>query len=884
MSELPHKIGPYRVLQRLGVGGMGEVFLAHDERLDRRVAIKRIRPDGKTSPGQRERFRREARVAARLNHPAIVQVYDVLEESEHVEHIVMEYVEGTTLRALAAQGLLDLPRALRIAREIADGLDTAHHEGIVHRDLKAENVLVTRTGHAKISDFGIAKQLLTGGEPELTQGNVVLGTYRTMSPEQARGEAVDHRSDLFSLGVLLYEILTGRSPFEAENPLATLNRILFHAPVPVRTLRPEVPEEISSLVDQLLQKDPFLRPRTAGEVRWHLDALLSPGTAAGESPTLIEPGVLPPTGVRSTPLPQAVSHASPSPAGTSDPRGGSPADSALTTLQPRPRRLVLLAAGLLLLIGLASAGAWLVFRRSAPPLYVAVLEPEARAGSGSSETALLSSGVRVAVLQALVELEGISPLSMDEVDAVTGSPRQVAQALSAGEVITARLDCRPESCRVSLNRLRGADGSVLWAESLEVPTDDFFLLAQAVAGQIRRGYGDLRPRKGSTALAASSRDIQELLALRRGFDAQSIPRDRILADLEKIRRRSPRFLEAYLLEADVLRHRFWVSRRREDLDRASRLLEEARELAPGNPQPLFLWVDVALAGKDLEQAEEALHELHDLVPGDVRVLEREARLLDARGQSQEALVLMRTAARLHPSVRRLSNLAQMEFQQGEIAAARGTLQRLLQRSPGNLEGLSLLAVIELWNGDLNRAAALYRQLVQRSPSIATLSNLGLAYLLLGRYQEATDTFQRACEHEPQNPGCTLNLADARALMGQKAQAEELYRRVVALAESDPAAATPPLLTIKAQALAHLGEGRSAVSAVQEALRLAPDQGPTVYEAALVYVLLGEDHSAHVNAEKALQLGLNPRAFSIPWFAPLHRRPEFRALLTKAPAP
>jgi serine/threonine-protein kinase len=224
MSEIPQKIGPYRVLQRLGAGGMGEVFLAHDERLDRRVAVKRIRPDAKISPDQRERFRREARVAARLNHPAIVQVYDILAEGD-VEHIVMEYVEGASLRDLASQGPLDLDLTLRLAREIADGLDAAHHEGIVHRDLKTENVLVTRTGHAKISDFGIAKRLLAGPpEPELTGADMVVGTYRVMSPEQARGEAVDHRSDLFSFGILLYEILTGRSPFTAENALATLSR------------------------------------------------------------------------------------------------------------------------------------------------------------------------------------------------------------------------------------------------------------------------------------------------------------------------------------------------------------------------------------------------------------------------------------------------------------------------------------------------------------------------------------------------------------------------------------------------------------------------------------------------------------------------------------
>jgi tetratricopeptide (TPR) repeat protein/predicted Ser/Thr protein kinase/TolB-like protein len=873
MSEIPQKIGPYRVVQRLGAGGMGEVFLAHDERLDRRVAIKRIRADTGL-PQERERFRREARVAARLNHPAIVQVYDILQEEE-VEHIVMEYVEGTTLRALAARGPLDLPLALRLAREIADGLDTAHHEGIVHRDLKTENVLVTRTGHAKISDFGIAKQLLAGPETALTQGDAVVGTCRAMSPEQARGEAVDQRSDLFSFGVLFYEILTGRSPFAAENPLATLNRILVHAPEPVQALRPEIPEEISGLVGQLLQKDPFLRPRSAGEVRWQLDALLAPGTAPLEDPTLLEGGVFPPSGRQhSTPLPKLGGTHSPTPA----------PDSALTTVQPRTRRIVLPVLAVLLAAALAAAGAWLLARRPPPPLYVAVLAPEIGTGRGSSEMALLASGVRVAVLQALVELEGISALSMDEVDAAAGSPRHVAQALSAEEVITARLDCRPETCRVSLNRLRGADGSVLWAESLEVPTDDFFLLARAVTGQIHRGYEGMRPRKGSTVLEASSRDIRELLALRRDFDAQSLPQERILANLEEIRRRSPRFLEAYLLEADVLRHSFWMSRRRQDLDRAFRLLEEARILAPRNPQPLFLWFDVALAGKDLERAEQALRDLAELVPGDVRVQEREARLLDARGRSEEALALMRTAARLHPSVRRLSNLAQMEFQQGRITAARGTLQQLLRRSPGNLEGLSLLALLELWNGDLQRAATLYQQLGQRSPGVANLSNLGLAYLLLGRYQEAAGTFRRACEREPQNPGFVLNLADAEALLGHKAEAEELYRRVVTLAAADPAAATPPLLTIKAQAQAHLGAGREAVSAVQEALRLAPDQGPTVYEAALVYVLLGEDHSALANAEKAVQLGLNPRAFSIPWFAPLQRQPEFRALLARAPAP
>ena len=211
------RIGPYQILKRIGVGGMGEVFLAYDSRLDRRVAIKRIRPGPEVTPVSRERFRREARLAARLSHSAIVQVYDILEE-EGSEYIVMEYVEGATLRDQVRRGPMDVRAALELARELAAGLDTAHRQGILHRDLKTENVLIPTSGGAKILDFGIAKRLLDSEEEgSLTAESSILGTCRAMSPEQARGEPLDSSTDLFSLGVLLYETLTGTSPFEAES-------------------------------------------------------------------------------------------------------------------------------------------------------------------------------------------------------------------------------------------------------------------------------------------------------------------------------------------------------------------------------------------------------------------------------------------------------------------------------------------------------------------------------------------------------------------------------------------------------------------------------------------------------------------------------------------
>ncbi|HEY2289629.1 MAG TPA: protein kinase [Thermoanaerobaculia bacterium] len=267
------QIGPYQILKRIGVGGMGEVFLAYDSRLDRRVAIKRIRPGSGVTPVSRERFRREARLAARLSHSAIVQVYDILEE-EGSEYIVMEYVEGTTLRDQVRRGPMEVRAALELARELAAGLDTAHRQGIIHRDLKTENVLISTSGGAKILDFGIAKRLLDSEEEgSLTAESSILGTCRAMSPEQARGEPVDPSTDLFSLGVLLYEALTGISPFEAESSVSTLSRVILYRQAPAHRLNPAIPRQLSELIDRLLEKTAAMRPGSAAEVRRELEEI-----------------------------------------------------------------------------------------------------------------------------------------------------------------------------------------------------------------------------------------------------------------------------------------------------------------------------------------------------------------------------------------------------------------------------------------------------------------------------------------------------------------------------------------------------------------------------------------------------------------------------------
>jgi eukaryotic-like serine/threonine-protein kinase len=259
------KIGPYRLVEPLGSGGMGTVWRAWDERLKRPVALKRVLITT-DNPKVRERFRREAEAGARLNHSAIVHIYDIVETAES-DWIVMELVEGRTLQALLREGPLETQQALRLGREIADGLVEAHAQGFIHRDLKAANVMVTSTGRAKILDFGVVKQI----QPEaldttLSAPGVAIGTSYAMSPEQAMGLSLDARSDLFSLGSLLYEMATGEAPFRAETASATLARVCSFRQRPASSVRPEVPHELSDLIDQLLEKDRVDRPASAVEV------------------------------------------------------------------------------------------------------------------------------------------------------------------------------------------------------------------------------------------------------------------------------------------------------------------------------------------------------------------------------------------------------------------------------------------------------------------------------------------------------------------------------------------------------------------------------------------------------------------------------------------
>jgi serine/threonine protein kinase/Flp pilus assembly protein TadD len=752
------KLGRYEIRSKLGAGGMGEVFLAHDAMLDRKVALKILPPELASNQNRMRRFTQEAKAAAALNHPNIAHIYEI-SEHEGMHFIAMEYVDGSTLREAIHRERIGIPKLLRYLQQVAEGLTKAHAAGIVHRDLKPDNVMITRDGYPKILDFGLAKltepltpkPMTSHAEATtevlsrpLSRPGLVMGTVGYMSPEQVQGHPVDHRSDIFAFGCLLYEAATGQRAFESESTIDTLHKIVHTPARLVRDLNPSAPADLTRIVRRCLAKDPDDRYQSIREAAIELRDVRRDLEGAVEVKT-------------SVPLATVTSTERNAATVDGTPRSTSPSSAEYIFAGIKRHKLATAVVLATIVLGSIAIAAYLYLRSTAVAIDSIAVLPFVNQNRDPN-TEYLSDGLTESITNSLSQLSNlrvipspsIARYKTKEIDAITAG-----NELGVRAILTGRILQRGDSLTVNAALIDVRDNKQLWGEQYNRKVADALAVQQEI-----------------------SREISERLRTRLSGEEQ-----------KQLKKRDTSNPEAY--QAYIRGRYYWNKRTAENVKKA---IEQFQQAADKDPNYALAYV--GLADCYVLLIEYAGASTTDTVPKSIALAERALQLDPSLGEAHASLGWcygaglwqwgkaeseFKRAIELSPNYPTAHQWYSLVLRdQGRLDEAKFEIKRAQELDPLSLIiGQNVAQSYLFFEGNSTRALEEAKRVVDLDPNYPRgLEVLGWIYLKQGRNSEAIAALQKAVAAGGDRR-IFSSLGYVLAISGKKAEALKLLKEVQA---------------------------------------------------------------------------------------------------------
>ena len=812
----------YRIDAMLGQGGMGRVYKAYDNELDRLVALKVLQPELANDPHAMQRFKQELLLASRISHKNILRIHD-FGELDNVKFISMAFVDGPDLRHLLRNGKFSLDRARNIAEQLCEALDAAHSEGIVHRDLKPQNILMGPGDHVYVSDFGLAKSLESSAAG-MTRTGQFLGTPRYMAPEQVETGTVDKRTDLYALGLILFEMVTGEGAFKGDSTLQIMyRRVKEKAPDP-KQINSEIPDYFARIILRCLERDPAHRYQDAREILADLRA-----------------------------------------------SSVTPASKSLSrTLSTAANLWWIAAAAAILLIALFAlpsvrhailpsrsplATASSVPPPGVPPLssgkFIAVLPLQVLGDARQLE--YLAEGIQEALSAKLFQLKDVRIASADAAaKANQHEPLpEIAGLLGANLLVHGMLQTSADKIQIVVNLENGADGKRLWSKEFDGVAADVFNLEDQIYNQLVAAL-DVSPT-GDEMARAAARPTYNLGAYDlylRGRDAlrghQSKDVTSALDYFSQAVTQDPSFALAYSGVADASLQMYGIKKDSFWTDKALAAAEQAKQLNAKLPEVHFALGSAYSATGKYREAVAELKQAVALAPTSDEAYRRLGNAYLQSGNASSAMQAFQKAIQLNPYFWDNQNeIGNAYFQQGDYAKALDAFREVTTLAPDIDAGYENIGNVYLREGQYRDCIPYYQKALQIEPYWTTYSNLGTAYFFLKKYSDSATAYGEAVALNPNDSEVAVNLADAYRWSGQQDKARQAYQQAISLAYKELQTNPQNASTMAQIALSYakIGNAQQADSFVGRARAIDRNDVDYIYDQAEIDAILNRPDSA-----------------------------------------